>query len=383
MSSQSMQLEKRGVTEEGVPSSTGAPALWMRAQSTWSAMPGKQRNWAIVALILVSGILSGLGWFGLRTDWRTLYSGLDAEDARQVGVALTQAQIPYDLSDNGLTLRVPSTQLDKARLATSGKALKTGRMGFELFDKPNWMGSEFDEQVNYQRALEGELEHTVGSLSDVETARIHLVMAHDSLFRDQERPAKASVVLKLRRASLGEGEADSIRNLVASAVDRLSPEHVVLVDASGRLTFGPKTPDALRLAAEQALEEKLVSTLEPVTGPGNVRASVTMDYDPVSREETSESYDPAQSATLSMERTEQTTGGEPVAAGFAGHRIQCSEFSIFTGLPREVDNPTEFQDRVRNVWRVEDGTAQTGEPRKDSENDSGSRRERSDACRTG
>jgi flagellar M-ring protein FliF len=318
MSSQSMQLEKRGVTEEGVPSSTGAPALWMRAQSTWSAMPGKQRNWAIVALILVSGILSGLGWFGLRTDWRTLYSGLDAEDARQVGVALTQAQIPYDLSDNGLTLRVPSTQLDKARLATSGKALKTGRMGFELFDKPNWMGSEFDEQVNYQRALEGELEHTVGSLSDVETARIHLVMAHDSLFRDQERPAKASVVLKLRRASLGEGEADSIRNLVASAVDRLSPEHVVLVDASGRLTFGPKTPDALRLAAEQALEEKLVSTLEPVTGPGNVRASVTMDYDPVSLEETSESYDPAQSATLSMERTEQTTGGAPVAAGVPG-----------------------------------------------------------------
>jgi len=318
MSSQSMQLEKRGVTGEGVPSSTGAAALWMRARSTWSAMPGKQRNWAIVALMLVSGILSGLGWFGLRTDWRTLYSGLDAEDARQVGVALTQAQIPYDLSDNGLTLRVPSTQLDKARLATSGKALKTGRMGFELFDKPNWMGSEFDEQVNYQRALEGELEHTVGSLSDVETARIHLVMAHDSLFRDQERPAKASVVLKLRRASLGEGEADSIRNLVASAVDGLSPEHVVLVDASGRLTFGPKTPDALRLAAEQALEEKLVSTLEPVTGPGNIRASVTMDYDPVSLEETSESYDPAQSATLSMERTEQTTGSAPVAAGVPG-----------------------------------------------------------------
>ena len=318
MSSQSMQLEKREVTGEGVPSSTGAAALWMRARSTCSAMPGKQRNWAIVALMLVSGILSGLGWFGLRTDWRTLYSGLDAEDARQVGVALTQAQIPYDLSDNGLTLRVPSTQLDKARLATSGKALKTGRMGFELFDKPNWMGSEFDEQVNYQRALEGELEHTVGSLSDVETARIHLVMAHDSLFRDQERPAKASVVLKLRRASLGEGEADSIRNLVASAVDGLSPEHVVLVDASGRLTFGPKTPDALRLAAEQALEEKLVSTLEPVTGPGNIRASVTMDYDPVSLEETSESYDPAQSATLSMERTEQTTGSAPVAAGVPG-----------------------------------------------------------------
>ena len=148
-------------------------------------------------------------------------------------------------------------------------------MGFELFDKPNWVGSEFDEQVNYQRALEGELEHTVGSLSDVESARVHLVLPHDSLFRDQERPAKASVVLKLRHRTLADGEPDAIRNLVASAVDGLMPDRVVLVDAAGHVPLGPKTPDALRLTAEQALEDKLVSTLEPVTGAGNVRASVT------------------------------------------------------------------------------------------------------------
>ena len=140
-------------------------------------------------------------------------------------------------------------------------------MGFELFDKPNWVGSEFDEQVNYQRALEGELEHTVGSLADVESARVHLVLAHDSLFRDQDRPAKASVVLKLRHGSLADGEADAIRNLVASAVDGLQRRprgscRCVRPPAAG-------TEDALRrlqLSAEQALEEKLISTLEPVTG---------------------------------------------------------------------------------------------------------------------
>ncbi len=104
---------------------------------------------------------------------------------------------------------VPAAQLDKARLVTAAKGLKSGRLGFEIFDKPNWVGSEFDEQVNYQRALEGELEHTIGSLSDVESARVHLVMPHDSLFRDQERPAKASVVLKLRHRSLADGEAES------------------------------------------------------------------------------------------------------------------------------------------------------------------------------
>jgi flagellar M-ring protein FliF len=201
------------------------------------------------------------------------------------------------------------------------------------------VGSEFDEQVNYQRALEGELEHTVSSLSDVETARVHLVMPHDSLFREQERPAKASVVLKLRRASLADGEADSIRNLVASAVDGLSPEHVVLVDASGRLSLGPKTEEALRLSGEQALEQKLVSTLEAVTGPGNVRASVTIDYDPDALEETSENYDPAQSATLSMERTEQTSGGQPVAAGVPGTASNAPNSQSVPVYPKQTSAP--------------------------------------------
>ena len=206
-------------------------------------------------------------------------------------------------------------------------------MGFEIFDKPNWVGSEFDEQVNYQRALEGELEHTVGTLSDVESARVHLVLPHDSLFRDQERPAKASVVIKLRHRSLAEGEPEAIRNLVASAVDGLTPERVVLVDAAGHLPLGPKTAEALRLTAEQALEEKLVATLEPVTGPGNVRASVTLDYDPAATEETKETYDPDQTVTLSMQRTEQTTGAQPVAAGVPGTASNAPNYPGAAGLP--------------------------------------------------
>ena len=339
MASPAMQLEKRGPTGEGNPLPSGADALWRRTQGVWASMSGRQRNGAFAALLLLSGLMGGLSWYALRTDWRILYSGLDTEDARQVGLTLTQAQIPFDVADNGMTLRVPSAQLDKARLATSAKAIRSGRMGFELFDKPNWVGSEFDEQVNYQRALEGELEHTVSSLSDVETARVHLVMPHDSLFREQERPAKASVVLKLRRASLADGEADSIRNLVASAVDGLSPEHVVLVDASGRLSLGPKTEEALRLSGEQALEQKLVSTLEAVTGPENVRASVTIDYDPDALEETSENYDPAQSATLSMERTEQTSGGQPVAAGVPGTASNAPNSQSVPVYPKQTSAP--------------------------------------------
>jgi flagellar M-ring protein FliF len=229
---------------------SGISALWTRVRVQWASMPSGQRNGLLVAAALLASLVGGLFWYGLRTDWRTLYAGLDADDARQTGLTLTQAQIPFEVSANGTALLVPAPQLDKARLATAAKGgIRSGRLGFELFDKPNWVGSEFDEQVNYQRALEGELEHTVGTLTDVESARVHLVLQHNSLFREEERPAKASVVLKLRHGSLADGEADAVRNLVASAVDGLSSDRVVLVDASGHLPLGPKTPEALRMSA--------------------------------------------------------------------------------------------------------------------------------------
>ncbi|HEY6490474.1 MAG: flagellar basal-body MS-ring/collar protein FliF [Terracidiphilus sp.] len=322
------------------PWSAGLVPLWTRARVRWAALSRSQRRSFTVAASLLALLLGGMLWNGLRTDWRTLYAGLDPEDARQTGLTLTQAQITFEVGDHGTAILVPAPELDKARLATAAKGgVKTGRLGFELFDKPNWVGSEFDEQVNYQRALEGELEHTAGTLADVESARVHLVLPHESLFRDQERPAKASVVLKLRHASLADGEADSIRNLVASAVDGLSADRVVLVDAAGHLPLGPKTPEGLRLGAEQTLEEKLIATLEPVTGPGNVRASITLDYDDAATEETEETYDPDQTATLAMQRTEETSGAQPVAAGVPGTASNAPNTQSLPVYPRQTSPP--------------------------------------------
>jgi len=335
------QLEKvEPHASASVPMAAGANALWTRLRVRWAGMQPRQRAWAIAAAVLLVGMSVFLLWNGMRTDWRILYADLDADDARQIGQTLTQAQIPFDVAASGGILRVPAPQLDKARLATAAKGgARSGRLGFELFDKPNWVGSEFDERVNYERALDGELEHTVGSLADVEAARVHLVMPHDSLFRDQERPAKASVVLKLRHRSLAEGEPEAIRNLVASAVDGLLPDRVVLVDGTGHLPLGPKTADAMKLAAEQAIEEKLIATLEPVTGAGNVRAAVTLDYDETATEQTEESYDPDQSVTLSMQRTEQTSGAQPVPAGIPGTASNAPNAQSLPLYPQQSTQP--------------------------------------------
>jgi flagellar M-ring protein FliF len=332
------QLEKTPRPIAGQPQWTDRIAgAWGRARMLWARMAPGQRRGASVGAVLLFALAATVIWLMARPDWRTLYTGLDPEDARQIGQVLAQAQISFDLTPDGTGIRVPAAMLDKARLAAAAKGgVKSGRLGFEIFDKPNWVGSEFDEQVNYQRALEGELEHTVGTLADVESARVHLVLPHDSLFREEERPAKASVVLKLRHLALADGEADAIRNLVASAVDGLAPDHVVLVDAAGRSQLGPKTAEAAALSQEQALEDKIVATLEPVTGVGNVRASVTVDYDPDATDVTQETYDPNQTATLSMERSEENSGGQTVAVGVPGTASNAPNTQALPVYPKQT-----------------------------------------------
>ncbi len=161
--------------------------------------------------------------------------------------------------------------------------------------------------MNYQRALEGELEHTIGTIGAVRSARVHLVLPQQSLFSGEEKVAKASVVLKLKRSSMDPEQADAIRSLVAGSVENLSPDQVTLVDADGRVNFKPRAKDAAAGDQEQAMEAKLVAMLEPLAGRDNVRATVNVSYDEGSEERTDEVYDPTQVAALTHaeERTER------------------------------------------------------------------------------
>lgn len=286
-----------------------AGQLASEAWSRWSSLEPKRRFRLLAAVLFVVGCFAGLLWYSSRPDWRTLYAGLDTDDARQMSQQLTTAGIPFDVSPDGSLLRVSAENLDKARLATTAKGgPRSGRMGFELFDQPNWMGSEFDEKVNYQRALEGELEHTIATIASVQAARVHLVLPHDSLFAADEREAKASVVLRLRHRTISGDEAEGIANLVASAVDGLRPQNVTLVDAETGDLLGRRGGDGAAAQHEQELASRIVETLDAVAGAGNVRASVNVDYDLSSADEVDETYDPAQTATLSMQRSEQMAG---------------------------------------------------------------------------
>jgi flagellar M-ring protein FliF len=242
----------------------------------------------------------------------TLYSGLRPADAQALGARLAAKNISYELSPDASTLLVPADKVDAARLETASQGLpRNARLGFELFDTPNWAGSDFSEKVNYQRALEGELERTLQSMGEVEAVRVHLVMPRESLFIEQEHEAKAAVILKTRTGRLSEQAQLAIPQLVASAVDQLRPENVTVVDADSNTPLLRPRGAGGRVAydLDEELAQTITRTLEPVVGAEHVRASVHVEYDLSTSEDTQETYDPKATAATSQQHSEENMGG--------------------------------------------------------------------------
>ena len=269
----------------------------------------KQRILMIGGAVLVAATL----WIFVRVlgspDMKTLYSGLKPNDVQGIAGKLAAKNIPYEISADGASIQVPSDQLDRSRLETASQGLpRNARLGFEIFDTPNWLGTDFTEKVNYQRALEGELERTIQTLGEVEAVRVHLVMPAESLFSEREREAKAAVIVKTN-GSLSPEKQFAIAQLVASAVDKLKPENVTVMDADTDHPLRHSEPGGSGGELSEDLSQQLVATLEPVVGQGHVRATVRVEYDSSSFEDTQESYDPKSAVAVSLQKSEESAGG--------------------------------------------------------------------------
>jgi flagellar M-ring protein FliF len=285
-----------------------------------TSLTGRQKLWLGAGAALVAGLLFWFVSMLSKPEMKPLYSGLQAQDAQALGAKLAAQKIEYQISPDGTTVSVPAAQLDSARLHLASEGgPKSGRMGFELFDKTNWAGSDFSEKVNYQRALEGELERTLQSMEGVEAVRVHLVLSQESLFTENQSEAKASVILRMRGSLSPNGDI-AIRRLVAGAVEKLHPDQVTVIDAENNVPIGSagdKAGGAAQSERDLSLAKGLVQTLEPILGQGGVRASVHVEYDESSGDETQESYDPANAATLTLQKSEETLGSS-LAQGIPG-----------------------------------------------------------------
>jgi flagellar M-ring protein FliF len=302
-----------------------------------------QRIWIAVAAVAVVGGLAWLNHWNDERDFKPLFSGLADEDAGALVAKLHESGVEYRLTNGGSTILVPSEKVAEARLQMASAGLpKSGRIGFELFDKANFGASEFTEQVNYHRAVEGELERSVMSIREVETARVHLTLAKDSLYSEARQPAKASVLVKLRHAAaLSPQNIAAICQLTASAVPGLFADQVSLVDTSGNLlnrprptatdgTEGSEASLDYRKSVEQGIQNKIASTLEPLLGPDHFRIGVSADVDITSGEQSEEVFDPGKSVMVTSQRSEDgpavaTSSGVPGTA---------------SNLPRPTSKPT-------------------------------------------
>jgi len=298
----------------------GAGQAMDRVKQFWAGRSTQQRVYLGLGLAMTLGVAAFFVKMISTPEYKPLMSGLEPADAQAVTAQLAAKKIPYLVSPDGTSITVPADQVDAARLeVASHDSPHSGRIGFEIFDKVSWGQTEFDEKVNYQRALEGELERTIQTMSNVKSARVHLVMATDSVFMDRERGAKASVTLRLRGGELSRAEISEISRLVAGAVDELKPADVVIIDADSNkslgLSGGPADPGE---GIEQELTRRLISTLAPVVGADRMRASVNVEYETSSSEESLEKYDPAVSVTLNMQRSEDVTAPGAGVGGVPG-----------------------------------------------------------------
>jgi len=284
-----------------------------------AGLSGKQRAILLGGAVLTAALLIVFVKLIGKPDLKPLYTNMEPADAQALSARLAEKRIPNEISTDGRTVSVPADQLDAARLEMASREMpRSGRLGFELFDKLSWGQTEFDEKVNYQRALEGELERTIQTLKDVESVRVHLVMPADSLFLDRERSAKASVILNLRGPMNPEMQL-AIARLVSGAVDRLSPESVTVIDANNNRSASLPRQDPFSPTGnlDQELASRIRVTLEPILGADRVRASVNVDYDTSSSEENQETYDPKAAVAVSTQRSDEQVGGG-LAGGVPG-----------------------------------------------------------------
>jgi flagellar M-ring protein FliF len=301
------------------PGSPLAPYL-----DRWNQLP-RSRQFALVGIAAVAVVAIYMVFLNSTSpNLVVAYSGLAPEDSAAIADHLENQGIPYEIGGGGATVSVPANQVAEVRIELAQQNLPAGgTVGMELFDKTDFGATDFNNQVNYQRALEGELARSINTLEGVRGSRVHLVMPDEAIFAEDQENASASVLLQLARgASLTQDQIRGITNLVANSVEGLTQEHITIIDESGRALYdgaamsgnfgfgGTSTQLDLQRAYELSLQRDIEQTLAQVVGVGRSAVTVRalMDFDEVT--ETATEFAPVdQSVPRSSVTVQETFDG--------------------------------------------------------------------------
>lgn len=283
-----------------------------------------------VAAAAAISIVIALMFWAKEPDYRVLYSNISEEDGGAVVTQLKQMQVPYRFAEHDGSIEIPSEQIYEVRLKLAQQGLpKGGSVGFELLDQEKFGISQFNEQVNFQRALEGELSRTIETLGPVRSARVHLAMPKPSLFLQDRKEPSASVTLNLINGrTLDSGQVSAIAFMISSAVPGLSADRVTIVDQSGHLMSqsGAQATQTTQLQYVRKMESdyqrRIQAILAPIVGMQNVRTQVTAQVDFTQHEQTAEQYQPnsrpENMAIRSRQSSNNEQGGKNAVGGVPG-----------------------------------------------------------------
>lgn len=283
----------------------------------------------IAAAAAISIVIALLFW-AKEPDYRVLYSNISEQDGGAIVTQLKQMQIPYRFAEIDGSIQIPAEQVYEVRLKLAQQGLpKGGAVGFELLDQEKFGISQFNEQVNFQRALEGELSRTIETLGPVSAARVHLAMPKPSLFlQDQKQPSASVTLTLISGRTLDAGQVSAISYMISSAVPGLSADRVTIVDQSGHLMTqsGEQATQTTQLKYTRKIEaeyqNRIQAILAPIVGAQNVRTQVTAQVDFTQHEQTAEQYQPnsrpEDMAIRSRQSSNAEQGGKSAVGGVPG-----------------------------------------------------------------
>ncbi len=301
--------------------------------TAFAAISPKRKWMAAAGVAALIAILAVAVMWTREPDWRVLFANTTDKDGGAIIAALSQMNVPYRFAPGGAAILVPEDRVHDARLKLASQGLpRGGTVGFELLENQKFGVTQFQERLNFQRGLEGELARSIQSIAAVQAARVHLALpAQNGFLREQQKPS-ASVLLSLHPGrQIDRAQVAGIVHLVAASVPNLSPKQVSVIDQSGALLSSDSDAAANGLDAtqlnylrnvESTLNRRVLDILEPIVGAGNVRAQVTADVDFTQSESTAEQYRPNQgnepAAVRSQQKVEAPAGGATLAQGVPG-----------------------------------------------------------------
>jgi len=315
------------------------PQFLQQIQDTLAGLPLKSKiSIGLMIVLVITAFILVLVWLN-QPDFRVLYSGLSPDAAGKVVEYLQEQNIEYKYENGGTTIMVPSRSVYDVRLNLANAGIPNdGVIGYEIFDENNFGMTEYVQQVNYKRALEGELQRTIHQMDEVTAARVHLVLPKDALFKEDQSDPTAAVILKLRGHSrLNKQQIEGIQYLVANSVESLEAQSVSVLDASGTLlteTRGDQegisqatTQYANQQKIEDYLSKKAQSMLDGVLGYGRSIVRVTADINFKQIQKTEEIYDPDSQVIRSEERIESSNTGVDTSSSQQEHLITNYEMN--------------------------------------------------------